>query len=110
MIVEGLAQTTLYDGFTDVQDGLSGTWHTYVLTNTAYVGSGTSNIYVTPNGGFSGFRSNLQYFPNETDPQTAWNIYANGYSNGDGSLSINNPYSVEVSLYNNGTEQGSYTF
>lgn len=36
VIVEGLAQTTLYDGFTDVQDGLSGTWHTYVLTNTAF--------------------------------------------------------------------------
>jgi hypothetical protein len=81
--------------------------NTHILTNTAYVGNSTSNIYVTPSGGFSGFRSNLQYFPNETDPQTAWNIYANGYGT-DGSL--NNPYSVEVSLYNNGTQQGNYTF
>ena len=83
--------------------------NTHVLTNTAYVGNSTSNVYVTPHGGFSGFRSNLQYFPNETDPQTAWNIYAAGYS-GSGDASLNNPYSVEVSLYNNGTEQGNYTF
>ena len=36
VIVDGLAKTTLYDGFTDVQDGLNGTWHTYVISNIAF--------------------------------------------------------------------------
>ena len=36
VIVEGLTQNTLYDGFTDVSDSLSGTWHTLVQSNTAF--------------------------------------------------------------------------
>ncbi len=30
VIIEGLVQNTLYDGYTDVSDSLSGTWHTLV--------------------------------------------------------------------------------
>ena len=36
VIIEGLTQNTLYDGFTDVSDSLSGTWHTLVHGNTAF--------------------------------------------------------------------------
>ena len=36
VIIEGLVQSTLYDGFTDVSDSLSGTWHTLVQSNTAF--------------------------------------------------------------------------
>lgn len=81
--------------------------NTHVLSGVPYIGSTSSNIYITPNGGFSGYRSDIQYYPNETDPQKAWDIYADGFTKGQ---TFNNPYTVEVSLYNNGTEQGSYTF
>jgi hypothetical protein len=77
---------------------------TCVMPGTAVVNT-TSNIYVTPYGGFSGYISKFQYFPNATDPQTAWNIYARGFSN----TWFNNNYSVEVSLYKGGTEQSSIT-
>jgi len=79
---------------------------TTLLPNIAYVDS-TQSVYVTPNGGFSGYTSNLQYWPNATDPQTAWNIYAKGYS-GTYSLFSNN-YTVELSLYNNSQEVSSLT-
>ncbi len=36
VIIEGLTQNQLYDGFTDVSDSLSGTWHTLVQAGTAF--------------------------------------------------------------------------
>ena len=67
-----------------------------------------ANIYVTPNGGFNGWTSNLQYYPNSLNPQEAWNIYAKGYG---GSMMSNmfGSYQVEVSLIQNGTTQSSVT-
>jgi hypothetical protein len=63
-------------------------------------------IYVTPSGGFSGWTSKLQYFPNATDPQTAWNIYSQGYGgNGSGLFQ----YRVKVAVYNGNNETGSLT-
>ena len=67
-----------------------------------------ANIYVTPKGGFNGWTSNLQYYPNSLNPQEAWNIYAKGY--GGGMLSnLFGSYQVEVSLIQNGTTQSSVT-
>ena len=67
-----------------------------------------ADIYVTPNGGFNGWTSNLQYYPNSLNPQEAWNIYAQGY--GGGLLSnLFGSYQVEVSLIQNGTTQSSVT-
>lgn len=61
-------------------------------------------IYVTPSGGFSGWTAKLQYFPNSTDPQTAWNIYSQGYGgNGAGLFQ----YHVKVAVYKGNTETGS---
>jgi hypothetical protein len=68
-----------------------------------------ANVYVTPAGGFSGWTSKFQYYPNSTDPQTAWNIYQKGY----GSSWLSNlfgKYQVKVSFSNNGTETGGVTF
>lgn len=64
----------------------------------------TAPIYITPKGGFSGWTSKLQYWPNSTDPQTAWNIYMQGYG---GSNFFYSKYKVKLSLYNNNTEQSS---
>ena len=67
-----------------------------------------ADIYVTPKGGFNGWTSNLQYYPNSLNPQEAWNIYTQGY--GGGMLSnLFGSYQVEVSLIQNGTTQSSVT-
>jgi hypothetical protein len=65
-----------------------------------------SNIYVTPSGGFSGWTSKLQYYPNSLNPQDAWNIYTKGYSNWS---SVFNSYKLQISLVENGTTQSSVT-
>lgn len=59
--------------------------NTCVLPGTAKVTS-DANVYVTPIGGFAGWTSKFVYYPNATDPQTAWNIYQDGY----GSSFLNN--------------------
>jgi hypothetical protein len=65
-----------------------------------------ANIYVTPLGGFEGWTSKLQYFPNSINPQEAWNIYTKGYANW---LSMFNSYQLEISLVENGTTQSTIT-
>ena len=65
-----------------------------------------SNIYVTPMGGFDGWTSKLQYFPNSMNPQEAWNIYTQGYSSWSSMFST---YQVQVSLVENGQAQSTVT-
>lgn len=67
-----------------------------------------ANVYVTPSGGFAGWTAKFQYFPNSTDPQTAWDIYKSGYSNNALSNLFGN-YEVKVSFTNNGAETSSFT-
>jgi len=78
---------------------------TCLLPGVAKIDS-TSNVYVTPNGGFSGWTSTFQYWPNSCDPQKAWNIYKKGYG---GSMIGNlGRYSVKVSIMESGTEEASF--
>jgi hypothetical protein len=65
-----------------------------------------SNVYVTPAGGFDGWTSKLQYYPNSLNPQECWNIYSKGYSTWSSAF---NSYQVQVSLVENGTTQSSIT-
>lgn len=65
-----------------------------------------ANIHVTPAGGFDGWTSKLQYYPNSLNPQDAWNIYTKGYSSWGSSF---NSYQVQVSLVENGETQSSVT-
>ena len=65
-----------------------------------------ANIYVTPAGGFNGWTSKLQYYPNSLNPQQAWNIYSQGYSSW---TSMFSSYQIQVSLVENGTTQSSVT-
>jgi hypothetical protein len=64
-----------------------------------------SPIIVTPKGGFDGWTSNFQYYPNSLNPQDVWNIYIKGYRGS----TFSNPYQVQVSLIENGTTQSSIT-
>jgi hypothetical protein len=78
---------------------------TCLLPGVASVNS-TAPVYVTPAGGFSGWTSKLQYWPNSTDPQEAWNIYAKGY----GASWLSNlfgQYKIQIALMKNGTETSS---
>ena len=65
-----------------------------------------ANIHVTPAGGFDGWTSKLQYYPNSLNPQEVWNIYTRGYSDWS---SMFNTYQVEISLVENGTTQSTIT-
>ena len=65
----------------------------------------TADVFITPNGGFSGWTSSFQYFPTSMDPQTAWNVYRKGYGAGSSLLK----YKVKVALTENGNEKGSFT-
>jgi hypothetical protein len=38
----------------------------------------TSNLLLTPNGGFSGYTTNFKYWSDTVNPQQAWNIYKSG--------------------------------
>ena len=80
---------------------------TCVLPGIAQINN-NANVYVTPNGGFSGWTAKFQYYPNSIDPQTAWNIYQQGY--GASMLSnIFGKYQVKVSLVENGADTSSLT-
>ncbi len=65
-------------------------------------------VYITPMGGFSGWTSRFQYWPDSTDPQKAWNIYKAGYG---GSLlgGMFGSYSVQISLLEGDTVESSWT-
>ena len=65
-----------------------------------------ANVYVTPNGGFAGWTSKFQYFPNSMNPQDAWNIYTQGYGSWSSMFSS---YQLQVSLVENGQTQSSIT-
>jgi len=65
-----------------------------------------ANIYVTPAGGFDGWTSKLQYYPNSLNPQEAWNIYTRGYSSWS---SMFNAYQIQIALVENGNTTNSVT-
>ena len=67
-----------------------------------------ANIYVTPKGGFDGWTSKFQYFPNSLNPQDVWNIYIKGYG-GSMLASLFGSYQLQVSLIDNGTTQSTVT-
>ena len=67
---------------------------------------GDGNIDITPGGGFDGYTSKFQFYPEALNPQEIWNIYSNGY----GSLaSTLGDYQVKMSLIENGNETNSFT-
>jgi hypothetical protein len=68
----------------------------------------TTNVYVTPNGGFEGSTSNFSYYPNALNPEQAWDIYENGYGNSILS-NLFGSYQLNISLLQNGTQEASLT-
>jgi len=68
----------------------------------------SSDVYLTPLGGFDGWTSRFQYFPNSLNPQQAYNIYTKGYG-GNMFTNFLSGYQVQISLVENGTTQSSVT-
>ena len=66
-----------------------------------------SSLYITPNGGFNGFTSKLQYFPHSSNPQDAWNIYVQGYNTNWFSNLFGGNYKIKVEVLNNNVSQGN---
>lgn len=77
---------------------------TCIMPGVAKVDS-NAPVYITPDGGFSGWTSNFQYWGNSIDPQTAWNIYKEGY--GGSTLGFLGRYSLKVTLMDGETETSS---
>jgi hypothetical protein len=78
---------------------------TCVLPGVAKIDS-LAPVYITPNGGFSGWTSNFQYWSDSSDPQKAWNVYKKGY--GSSWLGgIFGKYTIKVSLMEGDVEDSS---
>jgi len=83
--------------------------NTCVLPGTAKVNS-DANVYITPVGGFAGWTSKFVYYPNATDPQTAWNIYQQGYGASFFNNLFGSSFKVTFSTTDSaGNETSSYT-
>jgi len=67
-----------------------------------------SDVYITPVGGFNGWTSRFQYYPNALNPQQAYNIYTKGYG-GNMFSNFLQGYQVKISLIENGTNQTTIT-
>lgn len=80
---------------------------TCVLPGVAKIDS-SAPVYITPMGGFSGWTSRFQYWPDASNPQKAWDIYKAGYG---GSLlgSIFGKYNIKVSLMEGDIEDSFFT-
>lgn len=83
---------------------------TCLLPGIANINS-SSNVYISPSGGFNGWTSRFQYYPDSLNPQEVYNIYARGFSRNTlgGLFNFYNPYQVQVSLLENGTTTGTLT-
>jgi len=68
----------------------------------------TGDVNITPGGGFSGWTSNFQYWPNALNPQEAYNVYKNGPGSVSGFGKILNNHKVRVSYLVDNTEKGSF--
>lgn len=64
-------------------------------------------VIITPQGGFSGWTSNIKYWSTPTNPQQAWNIYKRGFG---GSMFGNlfNQFRIKITFLNNNQEEGSF--
>lgn len=68
----------------------------------------SASVYITPNGGFSGWTSSFKYWGESTNPQKAWNIYTEGYG-GNWLGNLFGQYSIKISIVEGDTEETTIT-
>ena len=66
----------------------------------------TSPVIITPNGGFSGWTSNFQYWANSSNPQQAYDIYKSGYG-GSALGDFFGKYRIKFAFMEDNTERAS---
>jgi hypothetical protein len=77
---------------------------TCVMPSIAVVDS-TAPLFITPNNGFSGWTTRLQYWSDAINPQIAWNVYKKGFGGSTmGNLFGN--YGVKVAFMEGDQEKG----
>lgn len=82
---------------------------TCVLPGSAVSTSDSDTLFLSPNGqGFDGFTSAIKYIPKTINPQTAYDIYTEGYGGG-GLSSMLGKYKLKVALLENGQETREFT-
>lgn len=68
----------------------------------------TSSVSLTPDGGFSGYTNNFEYYARNINPTEAYNIYKSGYG-GSGMLSsMFNKYRIKLSFVEDNAEVNSF--
>jgi len=66
----------------------------------------SSSIFITPDGGFSGYTAGVQYFPDAKNPYEIYNIYKKGYNGTSGMFeSIFGRYTVKVKIVDKTAKQ-----
>jgi hypothetical protein len=68
----------------------------------------SASVYITPNGGFSGWTSTFKYWGESTNPQKAWDIYKEGYG-GNWLGNLFGQYSLKISIVEGDTEETTIT-
>lgn len=63
-----------------------------------------SNIYVCPEGGFSGYISNFRYIANSVSPTEAYDIYKSGYSGTSAISSVFDKYRIKFAFVEDNKE------
>lgn len=74
------------------------------VINTAKINN--NDLVITPDGGFGGFISKVQYFPTYITPKRAWDIYRGGF--GDAFASALDKYNLSVTFYEDQVEKKKY--
>lgn len=67
-----------------------------------------AGVYLTPLGGFSGFTSRFNYWPNAMNPLDAWNTYKDG-PGGNMFSNFFNQYKIKLSFIKGTDEKASVT-
>jgi hypothetical protein len=76
---------------------------TYIVPGVPSQMDGTP-ITVAPPPTFTGWTSNLQYYPYNLNPQTVWSIYQQGYTSNSSILSLLSKYSIKLIFVDNSTK------
>jgi len=76
---------------------------------TPYTNGSNTSVEVTPNGGFSGWTSTFQYWPNAITPQQAFNVYSKGYG-ASRFANLFGTYDVKVTVTKDGAAETSMAF
>ena len=79
---------------------------TCVLPGVPLASPGTA-LQVTPNGGFDGYISNLQYISRAVNPREAWTIYREGYGGSSWLSNLLNKYRIKLAFMEDNVEVNS---